>query len=168
MTSKTYLQLHIYEFQIHFLIFFFSFIYLFSISYLFSDQIFFFLIIKFFKTIPVKYFIFTNFIDKILTDIYISTFLSILILIPILFLQFFFFIKNGLSKYENYCFLRVFFYFFISNSLLIYISFKKILPFVWIFFTKNTTINIYIYNIYFEPNIKDFFFFCFLHLIIYI
>jgi Sec-independent protein secretion pathway component TatC len=117
--------------------------------------------IKLFKTIPVKYFIYTNFIEKIITNIYISIFLSILILIPNCLLQFFFLIKDGLSKNENYFFFQIFSFFYISNSLLIYFSLKHILPFIWIFFTENTIINIYIFNIYFEPNIKDFFFFLF-------
>jgi sec-independent protein translocase protein TatC len=154
-----YLQLHFLELKYNFFISLITFIYLFTICYYFSDQLIY-LIIKTLLDLKIlKYFIFNNIIDFFLTNFLISLFSAILIFLPFLFFQLWFFFSSGLFKYENIKILKIFLIYFFFSLIIIYFIFIKIIPNIWFFFFNETFTNKYLFYIHFEPKLNNFFYF---------
>lgn len=162
---KNYLQLHLFELKYNFIIFFITFLYLFLVSYYFSNQ----LIYIFINIITtnnhiLKYFIFTNITELFITNIIISIFISSFISIQLLIIQFWIFLSLGLFKFENLKIIKFYILYLILNFVIIFIILLKIIPNIFLFFiTINETFsNKYLFNIYFEPNFNNYFNFIFL------
>lgn len=158
---KTNFQIHLQEFKHHFIIFLLTFIYLFFICYYFADQLIFSFSKKLIQSNLLKYFIFTNITEIIQTNIFIALIISLFISLQLLFIQFWLFISNGLFKYENLNIIKFFCFFTIFNSLIINVILIKIIPYLWFFFINYTFSNEYLFNIYFEPKINNYFNFIF-------
>ena len=157
----TYFQLHLIELKFNFIIIFYLFIYLLTINYYFSDQLIFLFTKKLIQSNLLKYFIFTNITEMFLTNVFISTFVSIYILIHFVFIQFWFFISKGLYKNENYKILKFYLIFFVFNFFIINFILIKLIPNIWFFFIKINFSNTYLFNIYFEPKFSNYFYFIF-------
>lgn len=155
----TYLQLHFFELKIYIICLILTFIYLFLISYLFFDQIIYLCIHIINDHLFLQYFIFTDLTEKVTTNLFISSAISFFFIYQIFFLQIWFFLKKGLFKYENYKFIKLYLLFVLFNIILIFFILLKFLPTIWFFFTNTTFSNIYLYNIYFEPKLNNFFYF---------
>lgn len=158
---KTNFQIHLQEFKHHFIIFLLTFIYLFFICYYFADQLIFLFSKKLIQSNLLKYFIFTNITEIIQTNIFIALMISLFISLQLLFIQIWLFISNGLFKYENLNIIKFFFFFIIFNFLIINVILIKIIPYLWFFFINYTFSNEYLFNIYFEPKINNYFNFIF-------
>nr|YP_010394362.1 sec-independent transporter protein [Phytophthora kernoviae]DAZ88370.1 TPA_asm: sec-independent transporter protein [Phytophthora kernoviae]DAZ88803.1 TPA_asm: sec-independent transporter protein [Phytophthora kernoviae] len=156
----TYLQLHLFELKYNFFILFFTFFYLFIISYYFSDQLIFLLVNTLLNKNMLKYFIFTNITEIFITNIFISSFISVFITIQLSILLIWFFLSTGLYKLENFTFLK-FYLIFLFNIIIIYNIFTYIIPHIWTFLLNINFSNLYILTIYFEPKINNYFYFIF-------
>ena len=150
------------ELKYNLFIYFFLILFYFTIFYFFSNQILYIIlqytyIYKFFN-----YFIFTNLTELFLTKCFNSLLLTFFVLIPILFLQIWFFFSNGFYKYENFFLIQFFFFFFFLYVLNIYICFKYLLPYSCNFFLNFKDLNIeFLLNFHFEPKLNFFFSFLF-------
>ena len=158
---KTNLQIHLQEFKHHLIIFLLTFIYLFFICYYFSDQLIFLFSKKLVQSSLLKYFIFTNITEIIQTNIFIALIISLFISLQLLLIQFWLFISNGLFKYENLNIIKFYIFFTIFNFFIINVILIKIIPFLWFFFINYTFSNEYLFNIYFEPKLNNYFNFIF-------
>jgi len=161
----TYLQLHLYELKYNFFILLITFLYLFIISYYFSNQLIYLLIDILIKKDMLKYFIFTNITEIFITNITISIFISTFITFQLSLLLFWIFLSSGLYKYENFKIIKLFLIFFLLNFLIINIILIKIIPNIWYFFLNINFSNHYLFNIYFEPKINNYFNFLFISFI---
>nr|AEP41235.1 SecY [Phytophthora kernoviae]AEP41236.1 SecY [Phytophthora kernoviae]AEP41237.1 SecY [Phytophthora kernoviae]AEP41238.1 SecY [Phytophthora kernoviae]UXG56209.1 SecY-independent transporter protein [Phytophthora kernoviae] len=157
----TYLQLHLFELKYNFFILFFTFFYLFIISYYFSDQLIFLLVNTLLNKNMLKYFIFTNITEIFITNIFISSFISVFITIQLSILLIWFFLSTGLYKLENFTFLKFYLIFNLFNIIIIYNIFTYIIPHIWTFLLNINFSNLYILTIYFEPKINNYFYFIF-------
>ncbi len=168
---KNYLQLHFIELKYNFIIFLITFIYLFLVSYFFSNQLIFLFVKNLINYNVLKYFIFTNITDFFFTNIIISIFISTLISLQLLIIQIWFFLSTGLYKYENLKLIKFFFSFIIINNIIIFFIFIKLIPNILLLFIHiNEKVSTeYLFNIYFEPNLHNYFYFIFsLYIYIYI
>lgn len=157
----TYLELHLFELKCNFFIFLITFFYLFSICFYFSNQLIYLFVKILIKSNMLKYFIFTNITEMLLTSINISIFISLFIAIQLLIIQFWFFISSGLYQYENYKIMKFYILFIIFNIFIISIILIKMIPNIWFFFINNEFSNKYLFNIYFEPQFNNYFYFLF-------
>ena len=157
----TYLQVHLYELKYNLIIFLFTFFYLFLICYFFSDQLIFLFSKKLIQSSMLKYFIFTNITEMFMTNLLITFIISFFLSFQLFLMQFWFFISNGLFKYENLKIIKFYIIFIIFNIFIINIILIKIIPNIWFFFIKNTFSNTYLFNIYFEPKLSNYFNFIF-------
>jgi len=108
-----------------------------------------------------KYFIFTSITEIFTTNMHISIFVSLFISIQILIIQFWFFLSPGLYKIENYKIFYFYLIFIIFNIITIFFIFIKIIPNIWYFFINMDFSNKYLFNIYFEPKLNNYFNFLF-------
>ena len=108
----TYFKLHLIELKYNLIIFLFSFIHIYFFCSLYSDQVIFLFIKPLLNIVNLKYFIYTDVTEFFFLNFYISIILSIIILIPFTFLQFWFFLSKGFTKKENKKFLKFFIFFF--------------------------------------------------------
>lgn len=157
----THFQLHLIELKHNFIVYIFLYIYLFFISYYFSDQLIYLFTKKLIQSNLLKYFIFTNITEKVLTNIFISFIISIFISLQLLFLQMWFFTSKGLYKYENLKIFKYFVLIFIFNFFIIKFILINIIPNIWFFFVNFNFSNTYLFNIYFEPKFNNYFHFYF-------
>ena len=165
----TYFTLHLLELKYNFFIFCISFFLVFFICSIYPDQIIYFFIKPLLKLIKIKYFIYTGITDIFFLNFYLSILISIYFLIFFFLIQFWFFLKQGLNKKENLKILKNIFIFIILNIIFFYIVFIKIIPYLWIYFYNINFKNDYIFNIYLEPKLYDYFSFIFtLYIYIYI
>lgn len=157
----TYLHIHLCELKYNFFIILISFFYLFIISYYFSDQLIFLLINNLLNKNMLKYFIFTNITEIFITNIFITFFITFFITIQLIILLIWFFLTNGLYKFENLIFIKFYILYFIFNFYIINLIFTNIIPNIWNFFLNLNFSNLYILTIYFEPKINTYFHFIF-------
>jgi len=157
----TYLQLHLFELKYNFFILLITFFYLFIISYYFSNQLIYLLIDILIKKDMLKYFIFTNITEIFITNITISVFISTFITFQLSLLLFWIFLSLGLFKYENFKIIKIYFIFILFNFFIISIILIKIIPNIWYFFLNINFSNQYLFNIYFEPKLNNYFNFMF-------
>nr|AEP41240.1 SecY [Phytophthora sp. 'lagoariana']AFQ02467.1 SecY [Phytophthora sp. FM-2012]AFQ02436.1 SecY [Phytophthora sp. 'lagoariana']AFQ02437.1 SecY [Phytophthora sp. 'lagoariana']AFQ02438.1 SecY [Phytophthora sp. 'lagoariana'] len=158
---KTYLQLHLFELKYNFIIICITFLYLFIISYYFSDQLIYLLVNNLITKNMLKYLIFTNITEIFITNIFISTFISIFITIQLSIILIWFFLSTGLYQFENFIFIKFYTFFVIFNFIIINIIFTSIIPHIWNFLLNLNFSNLYILTIYFEPKINNYFNFIF-------
>nr|YP_008475364.1 Sec-independent transporter protein [Achlya hypogyna]AGS55472.1 Sec-independent transporter protein [Achlya hypogyna] len=159
--SISYFKLHIIELKYNLIIFSFSFFFCFLICSFFTDQIIYIFIQPLLNLAKIKYFIYTEITDIFLLNFYLSIFVTSLIIIPFLFIQCWFFFLQGLNKIENLKILYFYIIFLIKNIIFIYIIFIKIIPNFWIYFYNINFLHNYIFNIYLEPKLYDYFLFIF-------
>jgi sec-independent protein translocase protein TatC len=155
----TYLELHIFELKCNFLTFFTTFLSLFLICFYFSNQIIYILIKNLIKLNLLKYFIFTNITEIFSTNIKIALFISLFITIQTCFFQIWYFIAPGLYQNENYKIVYFYIFYIFLNFLILFFILIKIIPNIWYFFININFKNNYIFNIYFEPNFNNYFYF---------
>lgn len=158
---KTYLQLHLFELKYNFIIICLTFLYLFIISYYFSDQLIYLLVNNLINKNMLKYLIFTNITEIFITNIFISTFISLFITIQLSIILIWFFLSTGLYKFENFIFIKFYVFFIIFNFFIINLIFTNIIPYIWNFLLNLNFSNLYILTIYFEPKINNYFNFIF-------
>nr|AEP41163.1 SecY [Phytophthora foliorum]AEP41164.1 SecY [Phytophthora foliorum]AEP41165.1 SecY [Phytophthora foliorum]AEP41166.1 SecY [Phytophthora foliorum] len=157
----TYLQLHIFELKYNFFIILITFFYLFIISYYFSDQLIYLFVNNLLNKNMLKYFIFTNITEILITNIFIAIFISTFITIQLSILLIWNFLSKGLYKFENYIFIKFFFLYIIFNFIIINYIFTNIIPNIWNFLLNLNFSNLYLLTIYFEPKINNYFDFIF-------
>lgn len=157
----TYLQLHIFELKYNFFILLITFFYIFAISYYFSNQLIYLLINILINKDLLKYFIFTNITEIFITNIYISAFVSFFLIFQLSLIQSWFFFSSGLFKYENFKIIKIYIIFLIFNFFIIFIILIKIIPNIWYFFLNINFSDKYLFNIYFEPKLNNYFNFIF-------
>ena len=104
-----------------------------------------------------NYFIFTNMSDVLLIYLKIVFFISLILSIPVVLIQIWFFLVEGLYRYEKY-FLIVLFYSFVFIFLCInFILYSYLIPMIWVFFVNfELTSSEFIFNIYYEARITDY------------
>nr|AEP41304.1 SecY [Phytophthora psychrophila] len=158
----TYLQLHLWELKYTFFIILITFFYLLIISYYFSDQLIYLLVNNLLNKNMLKYFIFTNITEILITNISISIFISIFITLQLSLLLIWFFLSKGLYKFENFFLLKFYILFIIFNFFIINLIFTNIIPYIWNFLLNLNFSNLYLLTIYFEPKINNYFNFIFL------
>nr|AEP41136.1 SecY [Phytophthora mengei]AEP41330.1 SecY [Phytophthora mengei] len=161
----TYLQLHLFELKYNFFIILITFFYLFIISYYFSDQLIYLLVNNLLNQNMLKYFIFTNITEILITNIFIAIFITTFLTIQLSILLIWFFLIKGLYKFENFIFLKFYILFIIFNLFIINFIFTKIIPHIWNFLLNLNFSNLYILTVYFEPKINNYFDFIFLSFI---
>lgn len=161
---KNYFQLHLYELKYNFIIFFITLFYLFFVSYYFSNQLIYIFINILTNNNLLKYFIFTNITELFITNIVISIFISTFISIQLLIIQFWFFLSSGLFKFENLKFIKFYSIFIFLNFFIIFIILIKFIPNILLFFINinENFSNKYLFNIYFEPKFNNYFNFIFI------
>jgi len=98
----TYFKLHFIELKYNFIIFSFSFFFLFLICSFSTDQILYLVIKPLLKITTLKYFIYTEITDIFFLNFYISLIISLVIYLPFLIIQIWFFLIKGLNKKENF------------------------------------------------------------------
>jgi sec-independent protein translocase protein TatC len=157
----TYLQLHLFELKYNFFILLITFFYLFIVSYYFSNQLIYLLINILINKDLLKYFIFTNITEIFITNIFISTFVSLFIIFQLSLIQSWIFFSSGLFKYENFKIIKIYIFFVIFNFFIVSIILIKIIPNIWYFFLNINFSNKYLFNIYFEPKLNNYFNFIF-------
>jgi Sec-independent protein secretion pathway component TatC len=113
---KNHLQLHLFELKYNFIVFFITFFYLFFVSYYFSNQLIYLFINILTHNNILKYFIFTNITELFITNIIISIFISSFLSIQLIIIQFWIFLSTGLFKFENLKFIKFYLLFIILNS----------------------------------------------------
>ncbi len=126
--SISYLKLHFLELKYNLIIFSFSFLFIFLNCSFFTDQLIYIFIKPLLNITHLKYFIYTEITDIFILNFYLSFFFSILISIPFILIQLWFFLLQGLNKKENIKILNFFFLFYILNFNFIYICFIIIIP----------------------------------------
>nr|AEP41008.1 SecY [Phytophthora capsici]AEP41020.1 SecY [Phytophthora capsici]AEP41037.1 SecY [Phytophthora capsici]AEP41046.1 SecY [Phytophthora capsici] len=161
----TYLQLHLFELKYNFFIILITFFYLFIISYYFSDQLIYLLVNNLLNQNMLKYFIFTNITEILITNIFIAIFITTFLTIQLSILLIWFFLIKGLYKFENFIFLKFYSLFIIFNLFIINFIFTNIIPHIWNFLLNLNFSNLYILTVYFEPKINNYFDFIFLSFI---
>nr|AEP41141.1 SecY [Phytophthora cf. citrophthora 2 FM-2011] len=161
----TYLQLHLFELKYNFFIILITFFYLFIISYYFSDQLIYLLVNNLLNQNMLKYFIFTNITEILITNIFIAIFITTFLTIQLSILLIWFFLIKGLYKFENFIFLKFYILFIIFNLFIINFIFTNIIPHIWNFLLNLNFSNLYILTVYFEPKINNYFDFIFLSFI---
>nr|AEP41326.1 SecY [Phytophthora siskiyouensis]AEP41327.1 SecY [Phytophthora siskiyouensis]AEP41328.1 SecY [Phytophthora siskiyouensis]AEP41329.1 SecY [Phytophthora siskiyouensis] len=161
----TYLQLHLFELKYNFFIILITFFYLFIISYYFSDQLIYLLVNNLLNQNMLKYFIFTNITEILITNIFIAIFITTFLTIQLSILLIWFFLIKGLYKFENFIFLKFYFLFIVFNLFIINFIFTNIIPHIWNFLLNLNFSNLYILTVYFEPKINNYFDFIFLSFI---
>jgi sec-independent protein translocase protein TatC len=112
------------------------------------------------KKINFSYFIFTEMSEVIYIYFYISIVVSFLITFFILLCHVWFFLIEGLYKFEKN--LLIFFIFFNFNIYILYflILYYFFIPFFWVFFLNfELTSSNFIFGIYYEARINDYIFF---------
>ena len=157
----TYLQLHLFELKYNFFILLITFSYIFIISYYFSNQLIYLLINILINKDLLKYFIFTNITEIFITNIYISAFVSFFLIFQLSLIQGWFFFSLGLFKYENFKIIKIYVIFLIFNFFIIFVILIKIIPNIWYFFLNINFSDKYLFNIYFEPKLNNYFNFIF-------
>jgi len=157
----TYLQLHLFELKYNFFILLITFFYLFIVSYYFSNQLIYLFINILINKDLLKYFIFTNITEIFITNIFISFFVSFFLIFQLSMIQSWFFFSSGLFKYENFRIVKIYLIFLIFNFFIISIILIKIIPNIWYFFLNINFSNKYLFNIYFEPKLNNYFNFIF-------
>jgi Sec-independent protein secretion pathway component TatC len=157
----TYLQLHLFELKYNFFILLITFFYLFTVSYYFSNQLIYLLINILINKDLLKYFIFTSITEIFITNIFISAFISFFIIFQLSLIQSWFFFSSGLFKYENFKIIKIYIIFVIFNFFIIFVILIKIIPNIWYFFLNINFSNNYLFNIYFEPKLNNYFNFIF-------
>nr|AVN67196.1 SecY [Peronospora effusa]AZL92988.1 Sec-independent transporter protein [Peronospora effusa]AZL93048.1 Sec-independent transporter protein [Peronospora effusa] len=157
----TYLQLHLFELKYNFFIILIAFFYLFIISYCFSDQLIYLLVTNLLNRNMLKYFIFTNITEIFITNIFISFFISTFLTLQLIILLLWFFLSKGLYKFENLIFIKFYTLYFILNLFVINLIFTNIIPNIWSFFLNLNFSNFYLLTVYFEPKIITYFHFIF-------
>nr|AAW67096.1 SecY-independent transporter protein [Phytophthora infestans]AEP41190.1 SecY [Phytophthora infestans]AEP41203.1 SecY [Phytophthora infestans]AEP41205.1 SecY [Phytophthora infestans]AEP41220.1 SecY [Phytophthora infestans] len=157
----TYLQLHLFELKYNFIIFLITFFYLFIISYYFSDQLIYLLVNNLLNKNMLKYFIFTNITEIFITNFLIAIFISTFIVIQLSILLIWFFLSEGLYKFENFLFIKFYIFFIIFNFFIINLIFTNVIPHIWDFLLNLNFSNLYLLTIYFEPKINNYFDFIF-------
>nr|AEP41012.1 SecY [Phytophthora capsici]AEP41023.1 SecY [Phytophthora capsici]AEP41028.1 SecY [Phytophthora capsici]AEP41044.1 SecY [Phytophthora capsici]AEP41045.1 SecY [Phytophthora capsici] len=157
----TYLQLHLFELKYNFFIILITFFYLFIISYYFSDQLIYLLVNNLLNQNMLKYFIFTNITEILITNIFIAIFITTFLTIQLSILLIWFFLLKGLYKFENFIFLKFYILFIIFNLFIINFIFTNIIPHIWNFLLNLNFSNLYILTVYFEPKINNYFDFIF-------
>nr|YP_010394245.1 sec-independent transporter protein [Phytophthora colocasiae]AEP41143.1 SecY [Phytophthora colocasiae]UXG56132.1 SecY [Phytophthora colocasiae]DAZ88253.1 TPA_asm: sec-independent transporter protein [Phytophthora colocasiae]DAZ88764.1 TPA_asm: sec-independent transporter protein [Phytophthora colocasiae] len=165
----TYLQLHLFELKYNFFILLITFFYLFIISYYFSDQLIYLLVNNLLNQNMLKYFIFTNITEILITNIFIAIFITTFLTIQLSILLIWFFLIKGLYKFENFIFLKFYFIYIIFNLFIINFIFTNIIPHIWNFLLNLNFSNLYLLTVYFEPKINnyfDFIFFSFIYIFI--
>nr|AEP41139.1 SecY [Phytophthora cf. citrophthora 1a FM-2011] len=165
----TYLQLHLFELKYNFFILLITFFYLFIISYYFSDQLIYLLVNNLLNQNMLKYFIFTNITEILITNIFIAIFITTFLTIQLGILLIWFFLIKGLYKFENFIFLKFYILFIIFNLFIINFIFTNIIPHIWNFLLNLNFSNLYLLTVYFEPKINnyfDFIFFSFIYIFI--
>nr|AFQ02400.1 SecY [Phytophthora irrigata]AFQ02401.1 SecY [Phytophthora irrigata] len=158
---KTYLQLHLFELKYNLIIICITFLYLFIISYYFSDQLIYLLVNNLINKNMLKYLIFTNITEIFITNIFISTFISLFITFQLSIILIWIFLSTGLYKFENFIFIKFYILFFFFNFFIINNIFTNIIPYIWNFLLNLNFSNLYILTIYFEPKINNYFNFIF-------
>nr|AEP41140.1 SecY [Phytophthora cf. citrophthora 1b FM-2011] len=165
----TYLQLHLFELKYNFFILLITFFYLFIISYYFSDQLIYLLVNNLLNQNMLKYFIFTNITEILITNIFIAIFITTFLTIQLGILLIWFFLIKGLYKFENFIFFKFYILFIIFNLFIINFIFTNIIPNIWNFLLNLNFSNLYLLTVYFEPKINnyfDFIFFSFIYIFI--
>nr|AEP41226.1 SecY [Phytophthora insolita]AFQ02399.1 SecY [Phytophthora insolita] len=157
----TYLQLHLFELKYNILILFITFLYLFIISYYFSDQLIYLLVNNLINKNMLKYFIFTNITEIFITNIFISSFISLFLTIQLSIILLWFFFSKGLYKFENFILIKFYLLYLIFNFFIINFIFTNIIPHIWNFLLNLNFTNLYLLTIYFEPKINNYFYFIF-------
>nr|AVN67202.1 SecY [Bremia sonchicola] len=157
----TYLQLHLYELKYNIITVLVNFFYILLIAYYFSDQLIYLLVNNLIKHDMLKYFICTNITEIFITNIFISIFISSFISIQLIILLSWFFLFKGLYKFENLIFLKFYLFFIIWNFFIINLIFKEIIPLIWNFLLNLNFSKLYILTIHFEPKMNKYFDFIF-------
>lgn len=157
----TYLQLHLFELKYNFFILLIALLYLFTVSYYFSNQLIYLLINILINKDLLKYFIFTNITEIFITNVFISFFISFFIIFQISLIQAWIFFSSGLFKHENFKIIKIYIIFIIFNFFIIIVISIKIIPNIWYFFLNINFTNKYLFNIYFEPKLNNYFNFIF-------
>jgi sec-independent protein translocase protein TatC len=157
----TYLQLHFFELKYNFFLILIIFFSLFIISYYFSDQLIYLLVNNLLNKNMLKYFIFTNITEILITNLFVAISISSFISLQLSILLIWFFLIKGLYKFENFIFIKFYFLFFIFNFFIVKLIFTSIIPFIFNFLLHLNFSNLYILTIYFEPKINNYFSFFF-------
>lgn len=108
-----------------------------------------------------KYFIFTNITEIFITNFLIAIFISTFIVIQLSILLIWFFLSEGLYKFENFLFIKFYIFFIIFNFFIINLIFTNVIPHIWDFLLNLNFSNLYLLTIYFEPKINNYFDFIF-------
>lgn len=157
----THLQLHLLELKYTLITFLISFFYIFLISYYFSDQLIYLLVNNLLGKEILEYFIFTNITEIFTTNFFVSMFVSIFISTQLVIILSWFFLKDGLYRFENFIFIKFYFFFIIFTLFIIKIILINIIPFMWNYLLHINFSSSYILTVYFEPKIYDCFNFIF-------
>ena len=109
------------------------------------------------KTSTFSYFIFTNMTDVLSVYIKIAFILGIVITVPVIFFQLWFFLVQGLYNYEkNYLFIFIIIFIFIIVSIYS-LLYMYLIPFIWFFFINfELTSENFLFGVYYEAKINDY------------
>ena len=108
-----------------------------------------------------KYFIFTNITEMFFTNFLISFLISFFLSLQFFLLQIWFFLSKGLFKHENLKLIKFYSLYIFFHLIIILIIFIQIIPNIWFIFIQITFTNKYLFNIYFEPQLNNYFNFLF-------
>lgn len=159
MKIYTYFQLHLFELKYNIIIFLFSFFYLFFVLYLYSNQIIFLFTNILLNKIILKYFIFTNITEIFMTNFYLSFSISSILMSQLFCFQIWFFLYKGFFKYENFKLIKFYILYIFFNIFILIFIFIKIIPNIWFFLININIKSNFLFNIYFEPRINNYFLF---------
>lgn len=109
------------------------------------------------KNSEFSYFIFTDMVDVLFVYIKISFIISIVCVIPFIFIQVWFFLLGGLFNYEKFFLFFILIFSVCLFSGVVLFLYNFMIPFIWFFFVnfELTSINS-LFGIYYEARINDY------------
>jgi sec-independent protein translocase protein TatC len=155
--KTTYISIHFNELKISFLLYFITFLFLFFLNYLYIDQIIYLLIKPIIQIKKTNHFILSTISEAFFVKTYCAFYITLIILIPFIFLHFWYILSEGLYKHENIFILKTFFIIIFVYILGFIFIYKLIIPNSWNFFIYyEKTNNNFLYNIFLEPRLDKY------------
>ena len=147
---------HVYELKYRSLYLFLCFILTFFTSYEFATEIIY-IFIKPLLINKIEHLIYTNITEAFFTFINVSLMSSLIIIIPFLFYQIYFFLLPGIYSYERDKLFKILIFNFISTVLSIIFCYKVLIPIAWSFFLDfDTSASNEVFKITFEGKINEY------------
>lgn len=154
MLSKHLFLNNFYELKLRFYYIVITAVITFLTCYFFCDNILYILTNSIFKYMKSQRFIYTNLIEIFYINVKISFIITFIFLIFVLLIHFFFYLYNGLYKFEQELFKKLLVYNNITILFILFIFYYYIIPYAWTFFLYYE--NNLLFPLHFEAKLTNY------------